>query len=165
MEVLDRNQRRKRMNVVLTKEGKRELEARVGRLDREVLPALREQLWAPDRDGQIDSALELALDERRRLGLALATSRVAEELADDPEVVEVGDWVQVQAEDGGRETFRIVDPIEAPLDAARISYESPLAQVLLGRRQGDEVELRTRYTPAFRYRIIETWRDGSPTAA
>ena len=153
------------MSVVLTRDGRRELEERARRLDSEVLPALREQLMGPDRDGRTDAELESALDERRRIAYALSSGRVAEELRDDPEVVELGDWVHVMSEDGSRETLRIVDPIEAPLDAARISYASPLAQVLLGRRIGDEVELRTRFTPSYRYKILDTHRDGAPTAA
>lgn len=153
------------MDVVLTEDGRKRLQERLNRLDQDVLPSLREQLWGPDRDGRIDGALELALDERRRLSDALAAGRVAENLADDPDVVEIGDWVTVKAEDGSREVFRIVDPIEAPLDSTRISYESPLAQILLGRRTGDEVELRTRFAPPYRYVIVETHRASPPTAA
>lgn len=152
------------MQIVLTREGKQELEERLRRLDEDVLPALREQLWGADRDGRIDDALERALEERRKIATALIAHREAEELDEDPEVVELGDWVRLRAEDGTQETFRIVDPIEAPLDATRISSESPLAKVLLGRREGDEVELRTPLTP-IRYTILETDRGGPPAAA
>ena len=152
------------MQIVLTREGKRDLEERLRRLDQDVLPALREQLWGVDRDGRIDHALERALDERRRIATALAAHRDAEGLDDDPEVVELGDWVRLRADDGTLETFRIVDPIEAPLDATRISADSPLAKVLLGRREGEEVELSTQVAP-IRYTILGADREGPPTAA
>lgn len=46
------------------------------------------------------------------------------------------------------ERFLLVDPVEAPLDQVRISVESPLAQAVLGRRVGEQVEVEA---PAGRY--------------
>ena len=53
--------------------------------------------------------------------------------------------------------YLVVDPIEAPLDDVRISVESPLAQALIGRRVGEQVEVDA---PAGRYRcrILTTGR-------
>jgi transcription elongation factor GreA len=64
---------------------------------------------------------------------------IAEDLPDDPALVELGEAVTVQDECGGVEQFLIVHPAEASLDHTRISSCSPLAQALLGRQVGDEV--------------------------
>jgi transcription elongation factor GreA len=55
--------------------------------------------------------------------------------------VEVGDTVTIRLEDGTEEAFVIVHAIEASVDDARISVESPLAKALLGRRVGDNVDV------------------------
>jgi transcription elongation factor GreA len=60
---------------------------------------------------------------------------------DDPQLVEVGDTVTIRLEDGTEEAFVIVHAIEATVDDARISVESPVAKALLGRRVGDNVEV------------------------
>lgn len=54
-----------------------------------------------------------------------------------------GSVVRVEDESGGTRTLRIVGPDEADAAEGRVSTESPLARALLGRRAGDEVELRT----------------------
>ena len=48
------------------------------------------------------------------------------------------------------ETYAVVGSLEADIDQGRISYESPLGQALMGKKVGDEVEVRvpagvTRY--------------------
>ena len=75
-----------------------------------------------------------------------ATSHIA---PDDPQLVEVGDTVTIRLEDGTEEAFVIVHAVEASVDDARISVESPLAKALLGRRVGENVEVAV---PAGTYR-------------
>ena len=50
--------------------------------------------------------------------------------------------------------YLIVDSVEADPSARKISFESPLAQALLNKKEGEEVEIKV---PAgvVRYRIIE----------
>jgi len=52
-----------------------------------------------------------------------------------------GAWVELEAEDGRRDAYRLVGPDE--LDAARsyLSMDSPLGRALLGRRVDDEITL------------------------
>jgi len=146
--------------IVLTRQGVVELTSRVQRLDEEILPGLREMLHGPDRDGRDDIAFELAAEERIRVIAVLRAAEVWENLPDDPHVVEIGDWVELEEEDGTRETFRIVHPVEAPLDSVRISSESPLGALLLGKRDGDDVELLTRLSLPVRYKILASSRKG-----
>jgi hypothetical protein len=133
--------------VVLTPEGKQWLLARAAWLASE-----------PDKvgwgnEGYARGAAELA-QLNGILGLAITTEELPpEELG----VVELGDEVTVEFAADETERFLLVDPVEAPLDQLRISIESPLAQALLGRRVGEQVEVRA---PAGRYRcrILATRR-------
>lgn len=61
------------------------------------------------------------------------------EVVDDPDVVELGDEVEVVFPDDSRETFLVVHPIEAGLDEHRTASDAPLAQAVLGRRPGERV--------------------------
>jgi transcription elongation factor GreA len=78
-------------------------------------------------------------------------------------VVELGDEVTVEFTAGETERFLLTDPVEAPLDQLRISVESPLAQALLGRRVGEQVEVQAPAGP-YRCRILATRRIPAPSA-
>lgn len=54
-----------------------------------------------------------------------------------------GSKVTIERDDGRRQTFRIVGEDEANPAKGTISYVSPLAQALLGRRSGDTVRAGT----------------------
>lgn len=53
-----------------------------------------------------------------------------------------GAWVDVEDEDGGLATYRIVGPDETDLHPGGISMDSPVGRALLGKRVGDEVRVR-----------------------
>jgi len=57
----------------------------------------------------------------------------------DGDVVQFGRTVEVEREDGRRQTFRIVGEDEADPAAGSISYVSPLARALMGKAEGDVV--------------------------
>ncbi|WJR75220.1 transcription elongation factor GreA [Bradyrhizobium sp. NP1] len=59
--------------------------------------------------------------------------------APDATVVQFGHAVTIVREDGRQQTFRIVGEDEADPAKGSISYVSPLAQSLLGKRIGDTV--------------------------
>jgi transcription elongation factor GreA len=143
--------------VVLTREGRRLLAERARHLRARVLPELRAALEDPERDGRVDADYERAITELRHLSWLVDHATLAEDLPDDPAVVELGKAVTVQDHQGAVERFLIVHPIEAALDDTRISARSPLAQALLGHRAGEEVEVAA---PAGtdRWRILATER-------
>ena len=60
-----------------------------------------------------------------------------------PGVVEMGDKVLIQNQDGKIEQFTIVGSAEASPVDGKISNESPVGKALLGRKIGDEVEVTT----------------------
>jgi transcription elongation factor GreA len=58
-------------------------------------------------------------------------------------VVEVGDKVLIQNQDGKIEQFTIVGSAEASPVEGKISNESPVGKALLGKKIGDEVKVTT----------------------
>jgi transcription elongation GreA/GreB family factor len=69
-----------------------------------------------------------------------ATAQLSEpELAEG--MVQFGRTVEVERDDGRRQTFRIVGEDEADPAQGRISYVSPLARALLGAAVGDVVNV------------------------
>jgi transcription elongation GreA/GreB family factor len=61
------------------------------------------------------------------------------EPATDGDMVQFGRTVEVEREDGRKQTFRIVGEDEADPAAGSISYVSPLARALMGRLVGEIV--------------------------
>lgn len=53
-----------------------------------------------------------------------------------------GAWVIVEDEDGNEQCYRIVGPDEFDPDRGLISMDSPMGRSLLGKEEGDEVEVR-----------------------
>jgi transcription elongation factor GreA len=60
-----------------------------------------------------------------------------------PGVVEMGNKVLIQNQDGKIEQFTIVGSAEASPVEGKISNESPVGKALLGKKIGDEVEVKT----------------------
>ncbi len=60
-----------------------------------------------------------------------------------PGVVEVGDKILIQNQDGKIEQFIIVGSAEANPVEGKISNESPVGKALLGKKIGDEIEVAT----------------------
>jgi len=57
------------------------------------------------------------------------------------ETVQFGRTVEIEREDGRRQTFRIVGEDEADPAKGSVSYVSPLARALLGKATGDAVQV------------------------
>jgi transcription elongation GreA/GreB family factor len=110
-------------------------------LDADLLTELRAALDQDERDGQLADRYQRGAAELRRLTWLLEHATIAEDLPDDPALVELGEAVTVQDEHGGADRFQIVHPAEAPLGHSRSSARSPLARALLGRRVGEEIEV------------------------
>ncbi len=60
-----------------------------------------------------------------------------------PGVVEIGDKVLIQNQDGKIEQYTIVGSTEANPIEGKISNESPVGRALLGKKIGEEVEVTT----------------------
>ena len=124
----------------LTEDGRRLLEERI-----QLLEATVDELRAglDDSEYRVDSVegFNRATQELARLRSLLDGATPVEDLADDPEVVELGDAVAIRLEDGSEERYVLVHAAEAPVEDRRISVEAPLGRALLARRVGETVEV------------------------
>ncbi len=120
----------------VTPEGHRELSAALARLDEELAAAAG--LPEPHRAARVD-------DLERRAALLRGTLAALTVLGPDaaPEGrAAFGTWVTVEDEGGARTTWRIVGPDEADPRRGLLNVEAPLARALLGREEGETVEVR-----------------------
>lgn len=100
---------------------------------------LREALAGASASGDRDGIARASRD------LRYWTARRANAEPVDPpqdgETVTVGMAVTLEDEDGRRRTYRLVGEDEAEPKEGRIAWSAPVAQALLGKGLGDEVEL------------------------
>lgn len=75
---------------------------------------------------------------RKRLDGMIVVNKVP----DDLEAVYFGAWVELEDADGNELKIRIVGPDEIDPKLSYISMDSPMGQVLLGKKQDDEFTLK-----------------------
>jgi len=116
---------------LLTKEGRRRLVERLRRLRDETVPELTAALDQSAQDPAVQADLD-AVREVGRLAHLLKSAGSITEIPEDPDVVQLGDWVTVRTDEGETNRYLIVHPAEAVVDRQRIS--APLAVAAHGRR-------------------------------
>jgi transcription elongation GreA/GreB family factor len=89
---------------------------------------------AADRDALASSARELHYWQQRRASAQLISS------PPDSETVHFGSTVTIERDDGRRQTWRIVGEDEADPAHGTLSYASPVARALAGRKVGEVVQ-------------------------
>lgn len=93
-----------------------------------------------DRDRLASAGRDLRYWNARRATAQLSRATAQLRGADrDADVAQFGHTVSIERDDGRRQMFRIVGEDEADPAKGSISYVSPLARSLLGRRVGDVV--------------------------
>lgn len=70
------------------------------------------------------------------------------------DVVELGNTVKLKSENGKTKEFQVVGTVEADPLEGKISDESPLGQAVLGKKKGDEVEIKTPSETAV-YKVVD----------
>ncbi|MEE4349449.1 MAG: transcription elongation factor GreA [Pacificimonas sp.] len=91
---------------------------------------------AKERQGQIEATITDLEDRISRAQIIDPTELSGEKIV-------FGATVTLLDEDDQQKVYQIVGPYEADAKHGRISYTSPLGQALIGRREGDEVEVVT----------------------
>src|SRR4030042_2669891 len=137
--------------VHITKSGLSKLEAELSELvtvkRAEVADKIKRarEMGSSENNAEYDLAKnEQAFVEGRILTLenTIRSATIIESPA-QPGVVELGDTILIQNQDGKIEQYTIVGSAEAdPLDG-KISEESPVGKALLGKKQGDNVQVKT----------------------
>ena len=144
----------------LTQEGRVLLEEHARRLEEETIPALVEAIEEEDDEMAPRLEQDLALRELEQLKYVLETAGNVYDVPEDPDLVQIGDWVTLRLADDEQVRHLIVDPAEAGLDTDRISSDSPLATAIVGSRVGEDVTVEAPSGP-YRATIVESKRSGS----
>ncbi|MBX6342830.1 MAG: transcription elongation factor GreA [Thermomicrobiaceae bacterium] len=133
--------------VILTEEGKQDLERELDLLRNVKLPAVTSRIQELTLDGDVsdNSEYEDTKEERvqieariREIEHVLRRAKVVARGATQ-DVVQLGSKVTLVDDAGETETWTLVSPEEANTLHGRISTESPVGAALLGKRVGDVV--------------------------
>lgn len=136
--------------VVLTEEGKADLERELNLLRTVKLPAVTARIQELTMDGDVSDNSEYE-DTKEELVIIEARIREIENVlrrakviarSDISDVVQLGSKVTIADGSGERETWILVSPEEANTMHGKISTDSPVGAALLGKRVGDTVAVR-----------------------
>jgi transcription elongation GreA/GreB family factor len=123
---------------VLTAAGRRDVQQRLDRA-LEALTKLAQRMSAGERSADELAEHQRLLAQVEQLTAVLSQASTVDAVDEDPTIVEVGDEVDVEDEDGSVDTYALVHSAEANAGAGRVSVDSPLGRALLGARPGDRV--------------------------
>jgi transcription elongation factor GreA len=147
--------------VSLTQERYREMETELASLKKRSRELVSEiQRAAADKDFRENAPLAAAREERghvegriKELEEALKSAVILEEKKEPALKTGVGDTIILNDLSSGEELrYMIVDPREVNPSRGKISIASPMGKALLGRRNGDTVEITVR-AGKLQYRI------------
>jgi transcription elongation factor GreA len=139
----------------ITPEGMQALKAELAELEGPARQEMAKRIGAARDEGDLKENAEyhiakedqalletkiLRLQERLRRAQVVQPPAAASKIA-------FGHTVTVEVAGGKEKTYKIVGPTEADLKAGKLSSESPVAQALLGRKEGDAVKVNTPRGP------------------
>jgi len=149
----------------LTKEGFQKLQEELDYLRTAKRQEVAERLHEAMEGGELieNAEYEAAKNEQafvegriQELEIILAAAHIIDGNAhQDPTIVEVGDTVTIEEDDGSAEEYTIVGAAEANPREGKISNESPLGKALLNHRPGDVVTVEAP-GGAFKVKILKT---------
>jgi transcription elongation factor GreA len=135
----------------LTRTGFEKLQEELERLRTQKRQEIAQRLHEAMEGGELieNAEYEAAKNEQafvegriKELEILLATARVIDESAIDPDSVHIGMKVTIlEDNEPTSETYIIVGAAEANPALGKISNESPLGRALLGRKEGDKVQV------------------------
>lgn len=100
--------------------------------------------WLRDAAPRASGRRKVELAERLQARVTRLEAAEVVDLAKQPrDVVRFGATVTVEDDDGGMRDYRIVGVDEADPKNGAVSWRSPIARALTGRRVGDSVTVRT----------------------
>jgi transcription elongation factor GreA len=135
--------------IYLTKEGRNKMLDELDRLTKRK-PQIQEEIARAREHGDLRENAEYhaAKETLTHLGRRIAElesklsrARIIDEQNMDTSKIYIGATVMLKDEDGDEYTYMIVDVEEANAAESKISFQSPLAQGLLGHREGEKVTI------------------------
>ena len=139
--------------VPFTREGYQKLKTELDNLKAVERPKIIREIAEARAHGDLSENAEYAAAKEKQ-GFIEARIADLDDKLSRAQVIEFGDGTGVQSvrfgafvtvtdeESGEAKTFRIVGDLEADLQQGMISLSSPLARALLGKKEGDTVEVR-----------------------
>ena len=79
----------------------------------------------------------------------IEAAQVVDPAQQNPDKIFFGAWVVIDDEDSGQKTIHIVGEDEINTEAGQISWKSPLAKALIGKKVGDEVQVQKPKGPVW----------------
>lgn len=146
----------------MSKEGYDKLVAELHQMESVELPRVREAIAEARDKGDLSENFEYHAAKREQSRLlgrirfkqrVLENARVIDTSRLNSETVQLLSKVEItNVANGSRMTYTLASPHEADLRESKISIKSPIGQALLGKKEGDVVEVRV---PAgvMKYRI------------
>ncbi|MCD8195065.1 MAG: transcription elongation factor GreA [Coprobacillus sp.] len=149
--------------IQLTQEGYDQLQDELRWLLDEEQPAIKEQLAEARSQGDLSENADYDA-ARNRLSDIEERIRVIEHSLDNCVIVKgkanqvtLGSIVEVEFLNGGAtRTFSIVGSMESNMSEGKISNESPFGQAIIGKKVGDEVEVKVEKPYSVRILSIKT---------
>ena len=141
------------MGIPITKEGKARLSEELERLRSEERPAIVTAIAEARAHGDLSENAEYH-SAKDKQGLMEARIKELESVLGAAEVIDpaaagadgrciFGAFITVEDENEKKTRYRIVGEYEADLSQGLLSSASPLGRALLGKKNGDSVEVRT----------------------
>lgn len=150
--------------IILTAEGKKELEQRLNVLKNELIPQVVQRIKVAREQGDLSENAEYtaARDEQAKLegekqdienklkfGEVIASGSKGD-------IVDVGTKLKyLDMEEKEEYTFTIVGTAEADLSKGKISNESPLGKALVGKKAGDVCVVNAPKGGSYKVKILE----------
>ena len=150
--------------IILTQEGKKELERRLNELKNELIPAVVQRIQtarelgdlsenaeyhaAKDEQGKLEGE-KLDIEAKLKYGVVVESSKQKDR-------IDVGSkFKYLDLEENEEYTFTIVGTAEADLSKGKISNESPLGIALMGKKVGDTCKVVTPKGSSYKVKVLE----------
>lgn len=152
---------KKKEAIYLTKEGYEKLKAELDQLKQKLMFEIAARIKEARELGDLseNSEYQEAKNEQGRIAARinelenmLSKAEVIEGL--DTNTINIGNWVLIKNLDTGEEkTIQIVTPHEADVFNNKISLESPIGRVLVGKKVGEVVKIKAP-KGVYKYKIL-----------
>ncbi len=149
----------------ITPEGERRLRDELDHLWRVERPRVTQEVSDAAAQGDRSENAEYIYGKKRLREIdrrvRFLSKRLDELIVVEPKPVEAGRiyfgaWVRLEDEDGETVEYQVVGPDEFDVKRGRISVDSPVGAALVGKREGDEIEVqRPRGDTLFT--ILKVW--------
>ena len=141
------------MSIPITKEGRQKLQDELERLRNTERPAIVRAIAEARAHGDLSENAEYH-SAKEKQGMIEARARELEKILGSAEVVDpeasgaegvciFGCYVSLEDEDGKTLNYRLVGEYEADIENGLLSSSSPLGRALLGKTEGEGIEVKT----------------------